>query len=116
MRTPAGKECRYFYGDYYRGRHYEECRLLASAKPPLQWRPSLCSTCPVPGILMANACPNLVLQASLVRPFPFLQQKVDIRPYCVLTKTSEFDPHVGCGECHRLPDIFNKIDDPDTVD
>ena len=34
MRTPAGKECQYFYGDYYRGRNQEECRLLSDATPP----------------------------------------------------------------------------------
>ena len=28
MRTPAGKECKYFYGNYFRGRKTEECRLL----------------------------------------------------------------------------------------
>ena len=31
MRTPAGTECPYFYGDYFRGRNLEECRLLKSA-------------------------------------------------------------------------------------
>jgi hypothetical protein len=111
MRTPAGSECRYFYGDYFRGRQHEECRLLASATPPLPWRPELCSTCPVPGILMANACPNLVLEPSLRRPFPFLKQQVQVRPYCTQSKTGGFDPYVGCGECHRLPEIFTQRDD-----
>jgi hypothetical protein len=32
MRTPAGTECKYFYGDYYRGRSQEECRLLAASQ------------------------------------------------------------------------------------
>ena len=31
MKTPAGTECKYFYGDYYRGRNHEECRLLGAA-------------------------------------------------------------------------------------
>ena len=30
MKTPAGKECKYFYGNYYRGAHQEECRLIGA--------------------------------------------------------------------------------------
>ena len=114
MRTPAGKECQYFYGDYFRGRQHEECRLLESNNPPLRWHRELCTTCPVPGILMANACPNMELVPSLTRPFPFFKQKVQIHTYCSLTNRSGFDPHVGCGECHRLPDIFTHLDDKDS--
>ncbi len=108
MHTPAGKECRYFYGDYYRGRKHEECRLLGDANPPLPWRPALCSTCPVPEILLANACEYMVLEPRLSRPFPFLKQQVEIRTYCRKTQRAGFDPHVGCGECHPLPSIFNE--------
>lgn len=107
MRTPAGKECRYFYGDYYRGRAHEECRLLASAIPPLAWKASLCDTCPVPEILQANACPNMLLTPSLVRTFPFIRQQVQIRAYCQKTQRSVSEPQVGCGECHPLPAVFN---------
>lgn len=106
MRTPAGKECRFFYGDYYRGREHEECRLLNSASPPLPWRPALCFTCPVPGILQANACENMVLEPRLERPFPFIKQRVQVKPYCVKTTREGFDPHIGCGECHPLPSVF----------
>jgi len=106
MRTPAGKECRYFYGDYYRGRNQEECRLLESAS--LTWRPELCESCPVPDILLANACPHLVLQPQLDRPFPFTKQRVKISSYCTKTSRSRFDPHIGCGECHPLPTVFEK--------
>ena len=41
MRTPAGTECQYFYGDYRRGRNHEECRLLDEAVPRQQWTPDL---------------------------------------------------------------------------
>jgi len=108
MRTPAGKECRYFYGDYFRGRDHEECRLLLSASPPLPWKPSLCATCPVPEIQLANACQFMELIPRLTRPFPFLNQTVDIRAFCAKTHRSGFDPHIGCGECHPLPAIFEK--------
>jgi len=106
MRTPAGKECRYFYGDYYRGRQHEECRLLDEEAASPIWSPSLCRDCPVPGIHMANACENMVLKATVVRSLPFLKRQVRVRPYCNKTYRDGFDPHVGCGECHPLPEIF----------
>lgn len=108
MRTPAGKECRYFYGDYYRGRKKEECRLLEDAS--LVWQPALCSTCPVPEILLANACEHMVLAPRLSRPFPFLRQQVEVNAYCQKTHREGFDPHIGCGECHPLPSVFMEGD------
>jgi hypothetical protein len=110
MRTPAGKECRYFYGDYFRGRKHEECRLLGDASPALPWRPALCSTCPVPEILLANACEYMILEPRLARPFPFLKQQVEVNAYCKKTNRSGFDPHIGCGECHPFPSIFREED------
>jgi len=106
MRTPAGKQCSYFFGDYYRGRQREECRLLSQSSPPLPWRPALCKTCPVPGIQIANACPHMVLEPRLARPFPFINQQVAVRPRCTKTGRAAFDPYVGCGECHDLPPEF----------
>jgi len=35
MKTPAGKDCKYFYGDYYRGRDLEECNLLKASNQTL---------------------------------------------------------------------------------
>jgi hypothetical protein len=110
MKTPFGKECRYFYGDYYRGRTQEECRLLAGASPALPWKPDFCSNCPVPEILMANACQNLDLIPRLERPFPFIKQQVKVTAFCAQEKRSGFDPHVGCGNCHPLPEIFSSFD------
>jgi hypothetical protein len=106
MKTPAGKECRFFYGDYYRGRAHEECRLLGSATPPLPWRADFCKTCPVPQILLDNACPHMVFEPSLQRPFPFLWQQVIVRSFCKKTQLRGFDPHIGCGQCHPLPPEF----------
>jgi hypothetical protein len=108
MRTPAGKECKYFYGDYFRGRNSEECRLLMDAVPPLTWTAPLCSNCPVPEIMLANACENMVLKPRLARPFPFTKQQVQIDTYCSKTDRKGFDPHIGCGECHPLPPIFTE--------
>jgi hypothetical protein len=116
MRTPAGKECRYFYGNYFRGREEEECRLLDGASPPLRWTPDLCSTCPVPEILRANACQNLILEPKIERPFPFLKRKVSINTHCIKTMREGFDPHIGCGECHPVPPIFQReSNEPDTA-
>lgn len=107
MRTPAGKDCRYFFGDYYRGRHREECSLLAAASPQLPWEPRLCETCPVPDILLANACQNMTLRPSLERQFPLIGKKqVRIRTYCSLSDKEGFDPHIGCGQCHPLPFVL----------
>ncbi|MGB9673344.1 MAG: hypothetical protein ACPL3P_04340 [Anaerolineales bacterium] len=102
MRTPAGKECPYFYGDYYRGRNNEECRLLQDANPALPWKAALCQTCPVPSIRQANACPDMQLIPSLARSFPFLKQEVHIRAYCIKSHQDVPEPHVGCGICHPL--------------
>jgi hypothetical protein len=106
MRTPAGKECAYFFGDYYRGRQREECRLLASASPPLHWRREMCTTCPVPDILRANACPHMDLIPRLERPFPFIRQEVRVSTTCSRSGRTGFDPHIGCGQCHPLPPEF----------
>jgi hypothetical protein len=112
MRTPAGKECSYFFGDYYRGRNHEECRLLASASPPQPWSPSLCSQCPVPDILNANACSNLLLQPRVQTTLPLLRKAVRITASCSKTGRSVEEPKIGCGECHPLPDFrFAELDD-----
>jgi hypothetical protein len=117
MRTPAGKECRFFYGDYYRGRNHEECDLLKHAIPPLPWDRSLCQTCPVPDILLANACNYLEFEPSLERPFPFIQKKVKVKAICRQTGREEFDPYVGCSQCHPLPFVLpGDVDESDTSD
>lgn len=111
VRTPAGKECKYFFGDYYRGRQREECRLIDSPGSSRQWTRDLCNTCPVPDILAANACPNLELNGEVFRQFVLFGRKVRVSAHCNKTGRKVTEPHIGCGECHPLPDIFN-IDIP----
>jgi hypothetical protein len=102
MKTPAGSECKYFYGDYYRGRNHEECRLLGPA-----WVRTLCTTCPVPSIDRANACGFLRLRGEVIRPVAAaFQRRVKVTAYCEKTERSGFDPHIGCGECHPISNIF----------
>jgi hypothetical protein len=108
MHTPAGKECRYFYGDYYRGRNREECRLLSGAMPPLSWKPEYCSTCPLPEISLSNAYEHLILVPRLARRFPFTKAQVSVKTHCTKTGRADFDPHIGCGECHNLPSVFQE--------
>lgn len=106
MKTPTGIDCHYFYGDYFRGRSLEECRLLKAAGQP--WSPDLCKSCPVPGISRANACQNLTLHASVGRPFSAVfQRRVQVSAWCEKNKRAVAEPHIGCGECHPLPPIFD---------
>jgi hypothetical protein len=105
MKTPAGTECKYFYGDYFRGRNIEECRLLKAAQE--RWTPDLCRTCPVPGIMQANACEFLQLRGRVARPIgAALQRRVQVSAYCEKVDRSVQEPKVGCGECHPLPPEF----------
>ena len=102
MKTPAGSECKYFYGDYYRGRNHEECRLVGVAR-----KPSLCRTCTVPSIDRANACDFMRLSGEVHRPIgAAFQPRVRVTVFCEKTGRSGFDPHIGCGECHLIPPIF----------
>jgi hypothetical protein len=105
MRTPSGIECKYFYGDYFRGRSVEECRLLKASGE--NWTPDLCKTCPAPGISRANACEFLRLRGTVGRPLSAaFQRRVQLVTFCEKTNLDVKEPHIGCGECHPLPPIF----------
>ncbi len=112
MRNPAGVECPYFYGDYYRGRERESCRLLNA-----DWKPALCFSCPVPGIRQANACQHMRLLPHLVRDWRRggLRKRVQVQAYCQKTRRDVPQPEVGCGHCHALPEIFIAPDDDHTA-
>ena len=101
MITPAGSECRYYYADYFRGREREECRLLDQNPESEAWRPELCQACPVPGILRANACPNLVLEGTVAKRFFGLRRHVVVKAVCKKYLVKVAEPHVGCGHCHE---------------
>lgn len=108
MRTPAGIECPYFYGDYYRGKNFEECRLLGTQPSPNNWKPDLCKTCPVPGIKRANACPTLNLTASVKKGTLGIKRQVKVTAFCTRSQTIVKVPEVGCGICHPITDVFNE--------
>lgn len=100
MRTPYGVECRYYYEDYYRGRNVQECRLIAGNPRSEPWDQGLCRRCPVPAILRANACPNMVLDGEVARRWLLLRE-VRVTAHCKLTEQTVSDPMVGCGHCHE---------------
>ena len=99
MITPYGQECKYYYQDFHRGRSTQECRLLRHRPQEEQWGPSLCKNCPVPSILRANACPNMVLAGRIVRRF-FFWRGVEVSASCLETMEEVENPYVGCGRCH----------------
>jgi hypothetical protein len=100
MRTPAGKECRYYYEDYFRGHSKQECRLLEQNPNGGRWKPGLCRTCSVPDILRQNACPNIVLEGRVHRSMLGLRERVQVYAICTRKMTEVENPAVGCGECH----------------
>jgi len=105
MKTPAGHECPHFYGDYYRGRNVEECRLLQVQGQ--NWTRDLCKTCPVPNIARANSCQHMKLKVVVARPITAIfQRRVQVNPFCEKLKRDVSEPQIGCGECHTLPFTF----------
>lgn len=105
MKTPYGKECKFFYGDYFRGKHFEDCRLINKPDKPKSWDVHYCRNCPVPSILLSNACPNMVLTGVIDRQFMIFRKLVKINAYCTKTHDKVKEPKVGCGSCHEELEI-----------
>jgi hypothetical protein len=101
MRTPAGKECRFYYENFHRGRSEQECRLLLNNSRSPEWRPNDCARCPVPDILWANSSPDLVLEATISRGILGLNRRVEVRAFCSRHLVDVARPEVGCPECAR---------------
>jgi hypothetical protein len=92
--------CRYFHGDYFRGKNQEECRLIA-ANPENErpWRRRLCDSCPVPEILITSNSRDLLLEAEVKRRF--LRDGVDVTfAICAKHMVELSDPRY-CPECAR---------------
>jgi len=107
MRTPSGIECAYFYGNYFRGKSDEECRLIGKQKAPNNWTPDLCLTCPIPGILRANACKNMSFTPKISKNWFLGKRHVTIASYCSKSNSIVKSPHVGCGMCHPFGEILD---------
>ncbi len=106
MKTPFGKECKFYYSDYFRGKETAECRLLANNPETEKWFPALCQTCPAPDILLANQCPHLHLYARVAKTLFGLSKKVEVEGFCEQTFTEVAAPRVGCGHCQTVPREF----------
>ena len=100
MRTPFGQECRYYYQDFHRGRSAQECRLVEQSPSSGSWSPDLCRDCPVPGILRANGCSHLRLQARVVKGFLGFGRRMEVTAACARSGSRVERPYVGCGQCH----------------
>ncbi|MDF1500698.1 MAG: hypothetical protein P1P76_09530 [Anaerolineales bacterium] len=101
MITPAGSDCPFYYEDFHRGRERQECRLIDGTPNGGTYAPDLCAKCAVPGIVRANACPNLVLEARVRKGFLGLMRGVDVSAYCTRTMQNVAEPQIGCGQCHK---------------
>lgn len=98
--TPAGKECKFYYADYNRGRDLQECRLIKINPDSLPWQPNYCAMCPVPDILEANASPNLELKLTARTRLLGLGRKLDVEATCIKHRLPVEDPYVGCTRCN----------------
>lgn len=106
MRTPAGQECKYYYEDFHRGRSRQECRLIPPASGARAWRPEDCARCPVPGILWANASPDLELAARIQPGILGVGRTIMVTARCRKHDVDVADPHVGCELCAaERPDL-----------
>jgi hypothetical protein len=111
MRTPAGSECPFYYEDFHRGREIQECRLIQRTADGGTYTPDLCGRCRVPRIILANACPNLLLEARAVSGFLGFRRKVEISATCTRTLDPVEVPEIGCGQCHLDLPSFTTSED-----
>lgn len=90
--------CRYFYGDYHRGRNYEECRLLeANSNNQRSWKRKLCDSCPVPELVIASNTRELGLEAEVKRKF--LREYVEVTFAICQRHMIELDDPRRCPKC-----------------
>lgn len=90
--------CKYFYGDYFRGKNKEECRLLdANPNNSRPWRRSLCERCPVPAIVMETNSRDLRLEAEVRRSF--LRDKVTVTFAICAHHMVELEDPTRCSQC-----------------
>lgn len=98
MKTPAGRECPYYYADFHRGRNRQECRLLNHAPGP-KWKPSDCFHCPVPDIVWANSSDNMQLEGQIKVGLLGIGRHVEVTAWCKKHDVTIPDPYVGCELC-----------------
>jgi hypothetical protein len=61
----------------------------------------------VPGIRRANACQFIRLKPRVARPMlELFRKQVQVSAYCDKSGGAVPEPHIGCGQCHPLPPVF----------
>jgi hypothetical protein len=111
MRTPAGKECRYYYADFHRGRDVQECRLIKENPGSARWIPDDCARCVVPEILNANASRDLELKLTVKKGLLGLTRHLEVTAWCAQHRIPIEDPFIGCPLCNESRpglDLFRK--------
>lgn len=112
MKTPAGKECRFYYQNFHRGHSDQECRLIQANPRSPEWRPKDCHNCPVPEILLANNSPHLVLEGTIKKGMLGLNRRVEVTAFCSKHLVDVPKPHVGCPACAKekpgLQELFGE--------
>ena len=94
MRTPDGRQCDFYYEDFYRGADVQECRAPRDPRSAA-WSPDLCAKCTVPAILLANGSPWLELTVRF-RRIPLLGARVGVGARCTKHDLVIDDPYTGC--------------------
>lgn len=79
---PNALACVFYHEDSHRQATKRACRLIERNPQSAPWQPGLCRTCPVPGLLKANPCIHLALEAKVVRKMGIFQR---VEPYTVCT-------------------------------
>lgn len=94
MSDPGPVDCRFYHEDSHRQATRRACRLIQRNPHSPPWHRGLCNSCPVPGILTANPCVHLALEATVVRKMGLFQR---VQPYAVCTaKLVELDDPTTC--------------------
>jgi len=111
MKTPAGRECKHYYEDYFRGRDVQECRLAKTNPGSLRWHPKDCAKCPVPDILNANASRDMELKLTIGSKWLGFVRSMTVGAHCLKHDIPISDPYVGCPRCAESNaglDLFRK--------
>jgi hypothetical protein len=97
---PEPVDCKYFYGDYFRGRNDEECRLLdASPNNKRPWKRKHCDTCPVPELVRTTTSRALALEAAVTRHL--LRERVEVTFAVCTEHMLELDDPAHCPACEE---------------
>ena len=108
MRTPDGRECRYYYQDFHRGRDVQECRLEQENPNSAKWIPDDCRRCPVPEILRANNDPDMKLILTIHSGFMGFFRRLDVTAVSRTDGKPIADPYVGRLKDSPQLDLFRK--------